>query len=107
LSVNGNDDVNYDYDSKEVKDKVDNEENSDNDHVIDEDKNENDGENEGEKDPTIDPGETISEMKTEESNEDTIDVEVVPKDKQRGNLYNYEDYIASALDDSTYNWNGE
>jgi hypothetical protein len=89
--------------------KVDNEENSDNDHVIDEDKKEIEEENEGEKDLTVDPGETISEMKAVEQsiNEDTVDVEVVPKDKQRGNLYNHEDYIASALDDSTYNWNGE
>lgn len=103
LSVNGKDDnVDGDYE-EEVK--VDDEVNSNNDRdVIDEDKKEI----QDEKDPTVDPGETISEMKAEESsNEDTVDVEVVPKDKQRGNLYNYDDFVASNLDDSSYNWNGE
>jgi hypothetical protein len=108
LSVNGNDD---DGDEEKVAEDVNNDQNvEEDDQVYDDEVVDESVKEEEEKDPVDDPGEIISAIKAEEStNEDTVDVDVVSKDKQRGNLYNYEDYIASNLDtsDNNYNWNGE
>lgn len=103
LSVNGNDD-------EEEKVAENDESVKEDEQIYDEEENVDESVNEDEKDPVDDPGEIISAVQQEEStNEDTVDVEIVGKSKQRGNLYNYEDYIASNLDtsDTNYNWNGE
>lgn len=83
------------------------EENED-DENYDDDEN---GENDEHKDPVdAEPSEDVNIMAAEEStNEDAVDVGSVSENKKKGRYYNYDDYLASAVDgsDSGYDWNSE
>lgn len=102
LSVQGNDD-------DEEEKVVDVESVSDNPKEEEGDESYDDDNGDENKDPVDDPSEDVNIEKAEEStNEDAVDVGAV-SDKKKGRYYNYDDYLASALDasDSGYDWNSE
>lgn len=106
LSVQGNDDEEEKVVAESVSENPPETEGDDKAYDDDEEENKND-EN---KDPVDDPSEPVNIMKAEEStNEDSVDVGNVSQSKKKGRYYNYDDYLASAIDgsDNNYDWNSE
>lgn len=109
LSVQANDDEEEEKVAVESVSEDPQEEKEDDEDYNDDVNNEND-ENDENKDPVDEPSAVSNIMAAEESiNEDSVDVGTVSKSSKKGRYYNYDDYLASALDasDNGYDWNSE
>lgn len=109
LSVQANDDEEEEKVAVESVSEDPQEEKED-DEAYDDDVNVENDEDDENKDPVNEPSAVVNMMAAEESiNEDSVDVGTVSKSSKKGRYFNYDDYLASALDasDNGYDWNSE